>query len=409
MKQYIPLGDLLESSDSGVWGDEDLDAGVSVLRSTNFNPDGTLDLTKLTFRALDARDQSRKLLRAGDILLEKSGGGPKQPVGRVCLFLGDAAPHAFGNFIARLRPARRVLSEYLFYYLWQFHSSGKTSHYQKQTTGIRNLEFRRYLTIPVPVCAIEEQRRIVDQLSRAESIVRLRGQAQQKAAALIPAMFVDTFGDPVTNPKGWPVKALADLCLGVFDIDHKMPKAVDAGIPFISAKDLLDEGTICFDDVKKISLEDFHRLSRKGRPKRNDIIYSRIGARLGKARLVEVDFDFLASYSCCTIRPNHEIVNATFLHRMLDSPSMLRQAQKGIRSIGVPDLGLGEIKSFRVIAPPLALQAEFAARATDVVSVLSQQIVASERAKAVFNALLARAFSIEGTPAEVQEAHKVVS
>lgn len=409
MKQHIPLGDLLESSDSGVWGDEDLDAGVSVLRSTNFNPDGTLDLTKLTFRALDVRDQSRKLLRAGDILLEKSGGGPKQPVGRVCLFLGDAAPHAFGNFIARLRPARRVLSEYLFYYLWQFHSSGKTSHYQKQTTGIRNLEFKRYLTIPVPVCSIEEQRRTVDQLSRAESIVRLRGQAQQKTAALIPAMFIDTFGDPVTNPKGWPVKALADLCLGVFDIDHKMPKAVDAGIPFISAKDLLDEGTICFDDVKKISLEDFDRLSRKGRPKRNDIIYSRIGARLGKARLVEVDFDFLASYSCCTIRPNHEIVNSTFLHRMLDSPSMLRQAQKGIRSIGVPDLGLGEIKSFRVIAPPLALQAEFAARATDVVSVLSQQIVASEKAKAVFNALLARAFSIEGTPAEVQEAHEVVS
>ena len=211
MKQHIPLGDLLESSDSGVWGDEDLDAGISVLRSSNFNSDGTLDLAKLTFRALDARDQSRKLLRTGDILLEKSGGGPKQPVGRVCLFLGDVVPHAFGNFIARLRPGKAVLSEYLFYYLWQFHSCGKTSHYQKQTTGIRNLEFKRYLTIPVPVCSIEEQRRIVDQLSRAEGIVRLRRQAQQKAASLIPAMFIDTFGDSATNPKGWPVVNLGDL------------------------------------------------------------------------------------------------------------------------------------------------------------------------------------------------------
>ena len=212
MKQYIPLGDVLESFDSGVWGDEDVEAGTSVLRSTNFNADGTLDLTKLTFRVLDARDKSRKLLQAGDILLEKSGGGPKQPVGRVCLFLGDAVPHAFSNFIARLRPGKAVLSEYLVYYLWQVHSSGKTSHYQKQTTGIRNLEFKRYLTIPVPVCSIEEQQRIVDLLSRAEGIVRLRREAQQKAAELIPAIFIDMFGDPATNPKGWPTSAIERVC-----------------------------------------------------------------------------------------------------------------------------------------------------------------------------------------------------
>jgi hypothetical protein len=57
MKHYIPLGDVLESFDSGVWGDEDVEAGISVLRSTNFNADGTLDFTKLTFRVLDARDK----------------------------------------------------------------------------------------------------------------------------------------------------------------------------------------------------------------------------------------------------------------------------------------------------------------------------------------------------------------
>ena len=58
---------------------------------------------------------------------------------------------------------------------------------------------------------IAEQRRIVDLLSRAEGIVRLRRQAQQKAAALIPAIFVDMFGDPATNPKGWPIVALGDV------------------------------------------------------------------------------------------------------------------------------------------------------------------------------------------------------
>ena len=55
----------------------------------------------------------------------------------------------------------------------------------------------------MPVPPIDEQRRIVDILSRAEGIVRLRREAQKKAAELIPALFLEMFGDPATNPKGW--------------------------------------------------------------------------------------------------------------------------------------------------------------------------------------------------------------
>ena len=58
---------------------------------------------------------------------------------------------------------------------------------------------------------LPEQRRIVDLLSRAEGIVRLRREAEKKAAELIPALFNDMFGDPATNPKGWPVEALESV------------------------------------------------------------------------------------------------------------------------------------------------------------------------------------------------------
>jgi len=125
----VPLQQLLELSDSGVWGDEDVGNGISVLRSTNFNNDGTIDFSNLTFRAIEERKREAKIIQDGDILLEKSGGGPKQPVGRVCLFRGHAIPHSFGNFIARLRPKADILSEFLFYFLWYFHAQGKTSYY----------------------------------------------------------------------------------------------------------------------------------------------------------------------------------------------------------------------------------------------------------------------------------------
>ena len=65
--------------------------------------------------------------------------------------------------------------------------------------------------IEVPIPPIPEQRSIVDLLSRAEGIVRLRREAEKKAAELIPALFIDMFGDPGTNPKGWPIRKVANF------------------------------------------------------------------------------------------------------------------------------------------------------------------------------------------------------
>lgn len=147
-------------------------------------------------------------------------------------------------------------------------------------------------------------------------------------------------------PEGWCWASLEEVASIIADIDHKMPKAVEAGVLFLSAKDLLDDGTLNFtDNVKRIGEQDYLRLSRKVKPQRGDVIYSRIGARLGKARVVETDERFLVSYSCCTIRP---LIDSTYLALNLDRDETLRRALGGAQSIGVPDLGLDRIKRFPV-------------------------------------------------------------
>ena len=160
---------------------------------------------------------------------------------------------------------------------------------------------------------------------------------------------------PFELPEGWSWSRLTSICCLIADIDHKMPKAVDDGVLFLSAKDLLNDGTINYtDDVKKISEEDFLRLSRKALPQKNDIIYSRIGACLGKARVVTKDIRFIVSYSCCTIRP--VTIDSTFLASILDGNFVLDQAKKGTQSVGVPDLGMASIKQFLIPIPPLKEQ-----------------------------------------------------
>ena len=179
----------------------------------------------------------------------------------------------------------------------------------------------------------------------------------------------DTNGLPEL-PEGWCWTSLDSLCSVIADIDHNMPKSDQTGVKFLSAKDLLDDGTLNFtNNIKLISEADYVRLSRKVKPQRNDIIYSRIGARLGKSRLVETDERFLVSYSCCTIRPI--VILPKFLARYLDCDFVLRRAISDAQSIGVPDLGLEKIKAFAVPLCSIEEQNEIVAEMEQKLSVIS--------------------------------------
>ena len=167
---------------------------------------------------------------------------------------------------------------------------------------------------------------------------------------------------PFDIPESWEWVHLQEICSLIADVDHNMPKAVpeSEGKLFLSAKDLLDDGTINYtENVKYISQEDFDRLSKKAKPTLNDIIYSRIGAALGKARVVYSDRDFIVSYSCCVIRT---LIDEEYLRYYLESPFILRHSVLARQSIGVPDLGMGEIKQYLVALPPLKEQKRIVAK-----------------------------------------------
>jgi type I restriction enzyme S subunit len=315
------------------------------------------------------------------------------------LFLGDAVPHAFSNFIARLRPGKAVLSEYLFYYLWQFHRSGKTSHYQKQTTGIRNLEFKRYLTIPVPVYSIEEQQRIVDLLSRAEGIVRLRREAQQKTAELIPAIFIDMFGDPATNPKGWPVVKLGEL-LSSIDSGHS-PKCGDRH------RGVDEWGVLRLGAVSRCEYDEYEHktLPRDIDPdtsievKSGDLLLSRkntaelVGASAyvwatgGRILLPDLIFRLRLAETAQ--------VNAIYLWKLLTTDAKRRALTRlATGSAGsMPNISKERLRTLPVKVPTLGLQMKFADFVKEIRSIRQQQQAAIQKAEEVFASLLAGAFS----------------
>ena len=161
--QFKKLNDLCEFR-NGLWkGKNPPYQTVGVIRNTNFTKDGFLDDSNIAYLEVEIKQYSTRKLYAGDLILEKSGGGPKQPVGRVILFDEEKGEFSFSNFtsIIRVRDRSTLLPKYLHKVLHFFYLSGVTESMQKNSTNIRNLQLKEYKEIEVPVPPIAEQKRIV--------------------------------------------------------------------------------------------------------------------------------------------------------------------------------------------------------------------------------------------------------
>lgn len=170
--RVLPIGKLLANETPGFWGSAPGGGGnVLVLRSTNLRDDGNLDYSEPAPRSFPETKLREKRLQAGDIVLERSGGGPNKPVGRVGYFDAEGW-YSLSNFMQRLRPdPSRCSSRFLNYLLWNLHRSGITARMQQATTGIRNLNYREYLAYRVALPPLPEQRKIAAILSSVDDAI----------------------------------------------------------------------------------------------------------------------------------------------------------------------------------------------------------------------------------------------
>ncbi|WP_271528906.1 restriction endonuclease subunit S [Bradyrhizobium sp. CCBAU 25338] len=391
-----PVGRLLELSDSGVWAGDDPVGGVSILRSTNFGEGGEIDYSNLAIKAVPEKERVRKALRPGDILIEKSGGGPKQPVGRVAYFRGEERAHVFGNFIARLRTRPEVCEpRYLFWFLFRAYENGVTEAFQKQTTGIRNLELKRYLDVGIPLPPLEEQRRIVKLLDRAAEIRRRADVARAKMRAIVPALFLDTFGDPATNPKGWPRRPLGELIGKIVG-----GKNIEAGNGS-SAYRILKVSAVTsgyFQPEEAKPAPDGYQPPPEHHIRKGDFLFSRANTRalVGAVAIVENDntTGLLLPDKIWRIEWRQETIEPRFAYSLLRSNEVRRifaQVASGT-SDSMKNISQRKLASIEVPVPSLPLQRTFAEQAKSLEATARALDAAAAKAAAIAAALSAEVF-----------------
>ena len=295
-----------------------------------------------------------------------------------------------GSTLAALSPdISRILPEYLYYFIRE-----KFTLLNSRTRGatIPHLDRELLFGLNLPLPSLNEQRRIVDILSRAEGIVRLRREAQKKAAELIPALFLEMFGDPATNPKGWPVVKLAELLAEPPTLGTMAKPSSNEGRWLDLRVANIQGGQLRLNDKKWLNLPD-------GQIKRfalrdGDIVLARaIGSldHLGKAVVVYPGGDWTFDSHLMRVRLDRSRLLPEVFKGFLESSGGREEFLKHTRQSAVQfNINGKELREIQVPLLPLGLQQEYLARVESVRSIQSQQSAASAKAQATFDALLAQ-------------------
>lgn len=167
-----------------------------VLRSTNFDGDGLLDFTDVVELDVEARHATARQLKDGDIIIERSGGGPKQPVGRVALFNApDGQAYFSSNFTTalRIRDQEQFDPEFVSLYLHALYLNGATETLQRATTGIRNLDWQGYLSLDVPLYSKHEQVKLATVIGRVRRCYRIESKLLEVLSELKKKVMTDLF------------------------------------------------------------------------------------------------------------------------------------------------------------------------------------------------------------------------
>lgn len=341
----------------------------------------------------EAPSRARKLLRANDVLVSTV----RPNLNAVALVPNelDGQVGSTGFCVLRAVPSR-ALPEYLFYFV-------RSRRFVDALGGLvagalyPAVTDSQVLDQDLPLPGLNDQHSIVDLLSRAEGIVRLRRTAQQKTAALIPAIFVDMFGDPATNPKALNIVALGDV-LSSADYGSSA-KALDEeiGLPMIRMGNVDYSGNVDLAALKYVDLppDDVARFGLKD----GDILFNRTNSKelVGKTGLWIGDREAILASYFIRLRVDERLARPFFVWAFMNTPHMKRVLFETARgAIGQANINSRELRAFRIPLPALDDQARFEARCRDVLALRAQQDQAKARAEAAFQALLARAFSTTG-------------
>ncbi|MCF6211046.1 MAG: restriction endonuclease subunit S [Gammaproteobacteria bacterium] len=299
--------------------------------------------------------------------------------------------YCLGRGVAGLRPVHDKLDRK---YLWHFISANRGDLEAKGTGSTFKQVGRSHIEewkIPLP--PLPEQKRIAAILDKADAIRRKRQQAIQLADQLLRAVFLEMFGDPVTNPKGWEVGTIRDLITEAKYGSSQKAHVTKGQFPMLRMGNVTYKGDWDFSDLKYVDL------SEKDQPKyllkKRDIVFNRTNSKelVGKTAVYELNEEMAIAGYLIRVRTN-ENANPYFISAYLNSDHGKRTLQGMCKSIvGMANINAQELQNIAIMMPPKTLQDKFEKIVMAVRSRTEKMEELTSDASDLFSSLSQKAFA----------------
>ena len=353
---------------AGEWGtDDETGEGIPVLRTTNFTNEGVVDYSDVVTRTITKKNIDDKYLQPGDIIIEKSGGSDKQPVGRVIYFDGPGNTYLFNNFtgLLRVKEQTKWFPKYVFYSLYGNYRRGGTRPFENKTTGLHNLKTDDFVSrYEVTEHEYARQVEMSSHLDKLYSIIKMREDELVKLDELIKARFVEMFGDPKVNDKGFTKAPMGEYMTLLTDFSSNGSyKTLDSGVTMYDEPNYawmvrttdLESGDMT--SIKYIDEKAYELLS-KSKIYGGEIIMNKIGSA-GKIYLMpEITMPASLGRNAFMFRYDDR-VNVRFLYEQLTSKYGQGEIQQYVRGAVTKTITKDDARAVMIIVPDRKLQDEY--------------------------------------------------
>lgn len=357
--EYKKLGEVCNVI-NGLWtGKKEPFINVAVIRNTNFSKDCQLNLDNVAYIDVEAKQFASRKLLFGDIIIEKSGGSEKQPVGRPILFNISEGDYSFSNFTStlRIKEDAKVESSFLHKCLYAFYLKGETLKLQSKTTGLHNLNMKGYLRQNIPLPPKSTQLAIVSELDKINELIRLKKEQLKDFDNLAQSIFYEMFGDPVENEMGWEVKKLGEigeLARGVSKHrPRNAPELLGGKMPLIQTGDVANSDFY----IRKYSSTYSDLGVAQSKVWEAGTLCITIAATIGKCAILS----FTACFpdSVVGYKPNKDTNTIYMFFIFKNMQKMLEEFAPGVAQ---KNINLKILSGLNIPLPPLPLQHLFAQR-----------------------------------------------
>ena len=395
----VSLEEIAESISYGHTASADPDVvGPKFLRITDIQ-DGTVNWDSVPRCECNSKTAAKYSLSPGDIVFARTGA----TTGKSFLLQRIPEGSVFASYLIRVRPNNSVVdSGYLARF---FETNDYWSQISRSSTGTAqggvNASKLKALSVPLP--PLPEQRRIAAILDQADALRAKRRAAIAKCDQLLQSVFLNIVA--TAKFQELTIQELLDSgwLLLHKDGNHgsKYPKKSDfdlQGVPFLSAKDVKDDGSIDLTDIQYLKEAKAEKL-QIGWVISGDVLLAH-NATVGRTALYQGDFDrALIGTSLTAFRPNPDFMLSEFLFMLLRSDRFQRELTKDMSQTTRNQVPITAQRRLKIRVPPVEVQRICVEAAAVIRSYRSPMVKASERSNEMFLSLQQRAFTGQLSPA----------